>query len=277
MMKKNLLLFLLFILSIHAYADSNYLGNKFWHTDEYGSVCISEDKIELDDKVEKGRLYHKNGFDVFAGDSHKYIILEATLLKTQFLYLIKADDNSKFAYGDWEMTFLKPGANCPYTAAKLVPFTVSKAESFITEKDKAGKEIRYLPENLNLFSLISNPWAVTKDSNKIIYINTERWRNPKTKYIPVDDIVIVNGFVFTEKDYLYEQNSRAKTIKISYSDISFETQLQDTGNFQVVHLPKSIDPTADNNIKIEIIDFYPGTKYSDVVISGIYYMDASWK
>ena len=275
MIKKIFLLFLLFILSIYAYADSNYIGNKFWHTDEYVTVCIYEDKIELDDKVEKGKLYHKNGLDIFAGASNKYIVLETKLLKTQFVYLIKADDNSKFVYGDWEMTFSKTEADSQYTAAKLVPFTVTKAESFITEKDKAGNEIRYLPENSNLFSLISNPWAVTKDSNKIIYINTERWRNPKTKYIPVDDIVIVNGFVFTEKDYLYEQNARAKTIKISYNDISFKTQLQDTGNFQVVHLPKSIDPTADNNIKIEIIDFYPGTKYSDVVISGIYYMDAS--
>jgi hypothetical protein len=79
MIKKIFLLFLLFILSIYAYADSNYLGNKFWHTDEYVSVCISEDKIELDDRVEKGRLYHKNGFDVFAGASNKYIVLETKL------------------------------------------------------------------------------------------------------------------------------------------------------------------------------------------------------
>ena len=63
-------------------------------------------------------------------------------------------------------------------------------------------------------------------------------------------------------------------IRISYDNSSFDVELQDIGNFQVIHLPQSIDPVSNTNIKIEILSYYPGTKYSDIVISGIYYMDA---
>lgn len=273
-MKKKIFVICFMLISFYSFADSKYLNKKFFHTDEYASVCISDNEIDLDDNVELGKLYHKEKYDLFEGINNKYIILETTVSETYFLYLIKKFQNSKFLYSNWEMTYSRTEGNNLYTAAKLVPFKVMTADSFIIEKDKEGNEIRYLPENSNLFSLSSNPWAVKIDDNKSIHVSSERWRNKKFQYIPIDDIVIVNGFVFTDKDYLYEQNSRAKTIRITYNTVSFDTELQDIGNFQVIHLPKAIDPLTNEDIKIEILDYYPGTKYSDIVISGIYYMDA---
>ena len=203
-MKKNIFVILSILVSFYSFADSKYLNEKFIHTDEYMTVCISDNEIDLDGNIESGKLYHQEKYDVFEGSKNKYIILETTVSETYFLYLIKSFQNSKFLYSNWELTYSKTKGNNLYKSAKLVPFKVVKADSFIIEKDKAGNEIRYVPEDSNLFSLSSNPWAVKINENKSIYLSTERWRNKDLTYVPLDDIVIVNGFVFTDKDYLYE-------------------------------------------------------------------------
>ncbi len=273
-MKEFLVLFFMFFLSNVLFASPKYLEKKYFYTDEYGSVKISSDLLEFEDGKESGVLIEKKYFTMFLGDKYNYIILDCIVDEIDFLTIVKKDIHSKFEYSGWEMTYNEILNNSEYKAAKLVPFSVIKAVSFITEKGKNGKEIRFLPEEYNFFSLGSNPWAVKKDDKKVIYLSTERWRHPTTVFYPVSDIVFVNGFVYPDKDYLYEQNSRAKRVRISYNDTSFETELQDTGNFQLVHLPVSIDPKANNNVRIEILDSYPGSKYSDIVISGVYYMDA---
>lgn len=257
------------------FSGSLYLGKQFIHTDEYSTVNITENSIKIDDKVESGKLYHESKFDIFRSTSINYIILNCTVLDTYFVYLVKTSPTKKYRYANWEITYgktLKVGA---YNRAKLVPFNVLQADSYITEKDKSGNEIKYVPEKNDLFFVGSNPWAVKAENKKIIYVDTKRWRHPDEKYLPISEIVFVNGFVNPDKEYLYEQNSRAKRIRISYNKTTFETELKDIGNFQVIHLPASINLNEKNNIKVEVLDYYPGTKYSDVVISGMYYMDAT--
>lgn len=274
MKKRYLFVLICFFSVIKIFSSDLYLNKKFYHTDEYATICISNTSIEFTNRSEVGKLVHKNMFDCFHGNETNYVILECTVEQSYFLTLVKQNHLEKYVYGKGELTYGKTKREAIYDSVKLLPFTVIKAESYITEKDKSGKEIRFLPEEFNFFSLGSNPWAVKKDDTKIIYLSTERWRHPTTEYYPVSDIVFVNGFVYPDKDYLYEQNSRAKRVRISYDKTSFEAELQDTGNFQVVHLPAAIDPKAKNYIKLEILDYYPGTKYSDIVISGVYYMDA---
>lgn len=255
------------------YASPLYLEEQFIHTDEYATVCIFNDRIDFTSYSEKGQLHQENKYNYFLGDKTNYIILDCQVLNTYFLYVIKNIEKRTHLYGSWEMTFSKTKKEAPYNSSKLVPFTVQNVESFITESDKNGNEICFRPDDY--FSLTRNPWAVKESyKEKRIHLTTKRWRNTIDSYYPIGDIVFVNGFVFPDKEYLYEQNSRAKKIRISYEKTSFEIDLQDTGNFQVIHLPKTIDPTANNDIIIEILDFYKGTMYSDIVISGIYYMDA---
>lgn len=271
-MKRTIIWAFFLIIVSNLYASPEYLNNTFFHTDEYATICILENAIIFDDGEENGKLCLNKKFDIFQGDKNNYIILNTKVLDSYFLYLIKSVNNSLYSYGCWEITYSKTSEKASYNRVKLVPFKVLRAESFITEKDKQGKEISFFPDDL--FSINYNPWAVKKNDKKIIYINTERWRNPDIQYLPISDIVFVNGFVFPDKEYLYEQNARAKRVRIAYNEITFDADLQDTGNFQVVHLPKTINPKEKNDIKIEIIDSYPGSKYSDIVISGIYYMDA---
>ena len=59
-----------------------------------------------------------------------------------------------------------------------------------------------------------------------------------------------------------------------YENNSFTVALKDTGNYQIVHLPIPINPDINTVVKVEIIDSYKGTKYTDIVISGILYLNA---
>ena len=273
MMKKiSIIVMVLIFLLMKINASPKYLGNKYFHTDEYATVCISEDTIEFDDSPKPGKLVLKKEFDCFQSTETNFIILNCTVSETYFLTLIKKNKLTSYPYSCWEMTYVKTMRGASYNRAKLVPFRFIKASSFITEIGKTGGEIQYIPGDC--FSLTYNPWAVKESEKKEVYISSERWRNSNCKYYPIKDIVFVNGFVFPDKEYLYGQNSRAKMIRISYDNSSFDVELQDIGNFQVIHLPQSIDPVSNTNIKIEILSYYPGTKYSDIVISGIYYMDA---
>ena len=126
------------------------------------------------------------------------------------------------------------------------------------------------------FGLTDNPWAVNESSeNKKINIGTAMWRNSRINYSPIDEIIVVNGFVYPGKEKLYRENARAKTIRLSYGDVTFDYELKDTGNYQLIKLPKTMQLDEKNDLTIEIIDWYKGTKYNDVVISGIYYVNRS--
>lgn len=277
MKMKKIFFVYIFLFSYTLYAKPDFLEKHFMHTDEYSVVCISENKINIDNVIENGKLIHYYGIDSFKGTENNYVILHGIVSDIEFLYLIKNVRDAKYAFESWEMTYINHTKESKYISAKLVPFKVENVSSFVVEKDKEGNDIRFIPENSNLFFMESNPWAVSKEGNAIIELSTERWRNNNIHYSSICDIIIVNGFVFPGKEYLYEQNSRAKKIQILYNNICFEAELQDVGNFQIIHLPISINPMNKNKLKIKILDCYEGTKYSDIVISAIYYMEALTK
>ncbi len=283
-MKKIVFILCVFFSCFLMYGEPQYLGKEYSYVYETGYICIYEDYIDSRFKhaskhsldmhtIEKGRLYQTKYFDVFEGEERKYIILNCTVQGIDFLTPIRKDQNTKNIYGCFERPHCDTRNNSSL-AGLLASFSVKKAESYITEKDKDGNDVIFFPSEDMLFDLSENPWAVKKDAKKIITLGTKRYRDERFNYFPINEMIFINGFVFPDKDYLYEQNSRAKRIRITYDKTSFETELKDTGNYQVVNLPAEIDPQADNNIEVEILDYYPGSKYSDVVISGIYYLDA---
>lgn len=128
------------------------------------------------------------------------------------------------------------------------------------------------------FNINCNPWAISKtDKDSAIYLTDERYCVPGKKYADIDEIVIINGFVNPQKMYLYEENARAKNIRISYNENNFVVTLKDTGNYQSIKLPEKIVRNKGTIIKIEILDSYAGSKYSDIVMSGVLYIDAALK
>jgi hypothetical protein len=78
------------------------------------------------------------------------------------------------------------------------------------------------------------------------------------------------GFVSFTKPYLYQENSRPKVITVSVEKkFSFTVDLLDTPNFQTIILPQRLG--INDQLVIEILDVYPGTKYEDTCINCILY------
>jgi hypothetical protein len=85
-----------------------------------------------------------------------------------------------------------------------------------------------------------------------------------------ETLFISFGYVSYSKPNLFSDNARPKKIKVSWADTnqSVIMDLYDTPNFQVIEKPKrNFDSEGFSGpIKIEILEVYPGTKYSDTCI-----------
>ena len=277
-MKKNVFYILLMIFICNAFAE-NFLGEKYFHTDEYGYIVINNDNLTFEDCIEYGQFEHKEKYDVFNLKDSRYIVLSYENEDAGFITLVKEPlrnvlSNSKYACVD--CTYSKNFSKSLSTAPKLVGFKVLNSDSYITEKDKSGNETVFLPTPW--FNINCNPWAISKiDKDSAIYLTDDRYCVPGKKYADIDEIVIINGFVNPQKMYLYEENARAKNIRISYNENNFVVTLKDTGNYQSIKLPEKIVRNKGTIIKIEILDSYAGSKYSDIVMSGVLYIDVALK
>jgi hypothetical protein len=102
------------------------------------------------------------------------------------------------------------------------------------------------------------------------------------EYFIFDGLYISIGFVSFEKPYLFRQNSRPKKIRISYEGESPRViELADTPNLQYVgvrwpytsrysnyfYLYDDYKNLFNKNLWLEILEVYPGTKYSDTCIN----------
>ena len=84
------------------------------------------------------------------------------------------------------------------------------------------------------------------------------------------------GYVSYFKPDLYYENSRPKQIRLTVKNkFSFDVDLEDTPNYQTIKLP--IPLKADDILELEILEVYPGTKYTDTCINCIYYDYFLWQ
>lgn len=272
LLKKTIILLNFILLLISAYSQQFTLGKKYYYPSEWGNLTINKDNIIKDDIIESSTITFGKYFNIVNTEKIKYIVLSTEIEKISFLTIIKHSNTSEGHFGNWEI-YYSVGDNPLFSSSAILQgFNVLSADSYIIEKSSSGEEIRFLPGKV--FSTNTNPWAVKKESLlKTVYLNSDKYRVKGFSYHPISYIVVANGFICAEKDYLYELNTRAKNIRISYGNESIEYELKDTANFQSLKLPKSIDPQSSTIIKFEILDYYPGSKYNDIVISGIYYMD----
>lgn len=276
-MKKKLLLCMIFtIVHLKVFSETIPFGKKFLYPFERGSLIVNRNMLTIDGKHEKGSFSADNFHMKFKTPSKTYFILYCKFEDCEFLTLLNTIDKKNYEYEAWTMPYSLFDNNSFSAYPVLKGFQVIHADSFVTEKNSKGKTVKFIPENF--FDATENPWAVNKNAySKKIYIKADKWRNKGFRYAPINHIVIINGFVNPEKDYLYEQNARAKNIKISYGETSETYLLKDNGNYQVLALPKAINVMENIQIEIEVLDQYNGTKYDDIVISGILYLDTILK
>ncbi len=79
-----------------------------------------------------------------------------------------------------------------------------------------------------------------------------------------DGMTILNGYVDIYRPYLFAQNNRLKQIKIVADKFEILHDFKDEIKFSSI-----IFPEKTQNIKIQIISVYEGTKYNDTAISAI--------
>lgn len=253
-------------------------GVSYNYPSEYGSILIYKDsylmkslgeKEDIITEKYKSKISKNNSFTWLENTeeiNEKYIILTCSIKDLHFLTLVCSSEATDNYFENWEIYYNYCDDYSNYRSMPwLCGFNVKKAESFLIETLKDGKELKYLPE----FSWISYmPWATKGDADKkIIYLE------PKSA-ITYNTIVIANGFICFEKPYLYEQNSRAKKIRVRWGNSSKDFELQDTPNFQPLVLTDKED-FYKGPVQVEILEVYKGSKYSDVVISGIYYVECN--
>jgi hypothetical protein len=82
----------------------------------------------------------------------------------------------------------------------------------------------------------------------------------------VNGMLILNGFVDFNRPYLYKDNRRIKEIVVTDKNNHFSLNyiLKDIIQFQEI-----VFPEPSNSIKIKIISYYEGDKYTDICCSAI--------
>lgn len=270
-MRRKILICFLFYISTLLYGYDFKFNQRYFLCDDYGELTIRQDKLIFNDKVEKGTLQSTNTFTTFMSDKNTYIILSCNINKSSFLTLVKKNDRAKEIFSSWIMPYVYDESESDVMPC-LTGFDVVSASSHIKEKNKQNESIDYLPER---FNLNHNPWAISSNEKfKTITLNIKDRNNRGYKKAPINEIVLINGFVNPEKQYLFEQNSRAKTIKITYGTTNFVYELKDTGDYQVIKLPCTFK--INDKMTIEILDWYPGNKYSDIVLSGVLFIQTGY-
>lgn len=279
-MQKKLLLMILCLISFCylMFSQNIKYGVSYNYPSEFGSIIINKDSYSresLDGKEDiiienfKSKIYEKNKYiwlENIEKLDEKYIILTCSVKDLDFLTLVCSRDASDNYFKNWEINYNYCN---DYSKYKSIPwlrgFSVLKTDSFLLEKLKDGTELKYLPES----SRVSNiPWATKGDvDKKIIYLESD-------SSMLFNTIVIANGFICFDKPYLYEQNSRVKKIRVSWENNTKDFVLQDTPNFQILILSNK-DDLYKGDIQLEILEVYKGSKYSDIVISGIYYIECN--
>lgn len=142
---------------------------------------------------------------------------------------------------------------------------------FLKEKLN-GKEITYdtfdmehffvhLSDEYVSFFADSNPWATSKNPVGLeITVNY---------YEPYQYLTILNGYATPTNQSLYKKNRRLKTIKVINNDASSEP-FELVVNFNdTVHFEEIKFPCTTTSVKIQIMDYYEGSKYKDLCVQYI--------
>ena len=84
-------------------------------------------------------------------------------------------------------------------------------------------------------------------------------------HIPSDNLVVLNGFVDTDRPHLYKMNARMKTVRVQGDGFDFEYTFKDYVHFAQIDFPKQV-----TKVQLTVTDVYDGEKWEDMAISGLW-------
>ncbi|MDR2972231.1 MAG: hypothetical protein LBU83_09935 [Bacteroidales bacterium] len=127
--------------------------------------------------------------------------------------------------------------------------------------------IVYRAENLINFSNLI-PWVEGQNGNGVGEYIIRTFDNED--FLWNFKLILSNGFIDYNRPHLYEYNNRIKEIRIYYEgarDNYIMVNVADVPNFQTFYLNLHHNYNGVNNIIIEIVDIYPGSRYNDTCIN----------
>jgi hypothetical protein len=205
-------------------------------------------------------IENKDGYVYVLCKNNKYLVLyyETTICilvdcaNNDTFFGLNKNSKNVYSYGDSHM------APTPYIGIEDGwPWEVS---SYLTETLR-GNEVKYNGVG-RYFLQFTTPWVEGKDDYGI-----GEWME-KIQYRLTDEIIFINGYIDPNRPDLYSANSRVKEIMISVDNENWTYAVMDTAHPQILKLPKLVS----GNIRFTIKDVYPGTKYTDTCIAGIYFL-----
>lgn len=186
--------------------------------------------------------------------------------KTEKLYIFNADQKHILIYNSStekiiDATRLKGSIDEPwiYAGGDI------KSSSFLTETLN-GKKVSYPPENIEVENL-TKAWVEGVEGygkGESISFSNVGGEGSRRLYI-------INGFFSPEKPSLFYDNNRVKTLKINCYDKNKKLvstqyrELKDTGEMQLIEFTERY-----KYFDFIIEDVYPGKKYNDTAITGIF-------
>jgi hypothetical protein len=158
------------------------------------------------------------------------------------------------------------------TPAGLAPMRGTVTATSYLSENLGGVPTRYAPENLTDHD-VSTVWVEGADGPGIgerLSMNL----GGAGAGTGLDHIVIINGFFWPSNPSLYLDNCRVKILRVigfdEHGGVLFDErrELQDTPQLQVIEFP----PASVNcdELILEIEDVYPGRRFEDTAITGIY-------
>lgn len=252
-MKKNLIVLLLLLCTLNLFSQ-NELSGKWFTTSDY-DYYFKNDILEIDKYNPETKKLESNEYPYeyrFQG-SLPYLILEGgsnveryLALTGENILLLYSKDNSLPLYG---------GLFGKLMYVLFADYELKATSSY------SDKNYSFPAKNLNSL-LLFHPWV---EGVPGYGVGEKVFFNSKEKEA-IAGFYFSNGFVSFEKPYLYTQNARVKKIKVTNEnkDFNFVYNIDDTPNLQYFEVKRN---TQD--LIIEILDVYPGTKWEDTAINFI--------
>lgn len=249
------------------YDDLANPGFKFSFKKDIFSINIPE----LDDrKIEQGEYinntliepYHilKEGrFTFIQTSSDKYLVL----FQGEICILVSVKTRNSFWGLEEGSKYIRIGTRIRqnHIGFRGGMSDYQKTSSYLTETIN-NKAFNYNGLSKYYFDLLI-PWVEGVEGDGV-----GEWIIKRIAY-QTDKIVFINGFIDPSRTDLYEKNSRVKKVTVKNDRNTWEFELEDTPNPQIISLPAKI--TGD--IQFIISEVYSGSKYPDTSIAGIYFLE----
>ena len=217
----------------------NFIDNKY----EYFNINLDNGKTEKDiGTFEVSKDSFGNEQISFINNATKEKIVMRCFCFEDYLLLYKDD----------EIPYFIGNSNSARKLEALISTEV-KASSSLKEKNH-----NFSPERITFWGNLNYVWAEGASGQGI----GEKLFLKKNL---IKKLYILPGYVSIKRPDLFNKNSRPKKIKISIKGNIYYFSFIDKPIFQVLNVNSAID----DEIIIEILEVYPGTKYEDTCISSI--------